>query len=170
MNVRVNRNGSVDCRAILALPLSAQCAWGQLRDFHRYARQDFFHADIDTEGVIPRAGSKLTLCHRYLGIRIYRVGRILIWREGVGYSFSDLSTAGPRAGFPHTFSYRIEPTSDKAWRLHIRVRGRWTANVVPRLLRKLWLAWVFGHVVQMVSNELLMYQIWRKRRSSDQKR
>ena len=121
MTVRVTALGVVDCRATLEIPLSAISVWGQIRDFHRYARHDFFHAEIAIDGGVPRPGAKLTLYHRYLGFRIWRTGRILIWREGTGYSFSDLSTRGPRAGFPHVFGYRFEATGPMCCRLHIRV-------------------------------------------------
>ncbi|HZL36018.1 MAG TPA: hypothetical protein VFC78_11950 [Tepidisphaeraceae bacterium] len=164
MSVRVNRRGVVDCRATLDIPLSATSIWGQLRDFRRYARHDFFHAEMTLDGGIPRAGAALTLCHRYAGFRVDRVGRILIWREGVGYSFSDLSTRGPRAGFPHVLSYRLQPAGQSSCRLHIRVRGLWTARHVPRWAAWLWLTWVFGHIVRNVRNELMIFQIWRRQR------
>ena len=167
MNVRVGRRGAVDCRAAIDLPLSALSTWGQIRDFHRYARQDFFHAKIVVEGELPRQGARLTLSHRYLGLVVARVGRILIWREGIGYAFSDLSTRGPRAGFPHVLGYRIEPISESRCRLHIQVRGRWTATHVPRWAAHLWLVWVFGHVVRTVRNRLLLYQLWRRDQNAD---
>ena len=164
MSVRISRGGVVDCRAALEIPLSVTSVWGQLRDFPRYARQDFFHADMTVERGFPKAGAKLTLCHRFAGVRIERIGRILIWREGVGYSFSDLSLRGPRSGFPHVFSFRIEPINEKSCRLHIRVSGRWTAKRIPRWLGKLWLLWVFSHIVRRVNNELMVYRVWVKGR------
>lgn len=167
--IRVSGNGAVDCRARLELPLPAISAWGQLRDFPRYARQDAFHADIQIEGGLPRAGARIELCHRYAGIRVRRTGRILVWREGVGYSFSDLSLRGARAGFPHVFSYRLESLGEARCALHIIVRGRWTAHRIGRPLARLWLWWVFGQVVRSVRNELLLYQIWRKRRQRGEK-
>src|SRR5947199_3250418 len=91
MSVRISRRGVVCCRAFLDVPLSVRIVWGQLRDFQRFARQDPFHASINIDGGIPRAGTSLTLSHRYAGLRIPRVGRILVWREEAGYSFSDLS-------------------------------------------------------------------------------
>jgi hypothetical protein len=163
MSVRITRGGAVDCRAALEIPLSATAVWGQLRDFHRYAQQDFFHAELMLETGFPKAGARLTLCHRYAGIRVNRIGRILVWREGIGYSFSDLSKRGPRAGFPHIFSFRIEPTAENSCRLHIRVRGLWTAKWIPVWAVKLWLIWVFAHVVRRIDNEIMIYRIWRKR-------
>ncbi|HET6246228.1 MAG TPA: hypothetical protein VFE47_00880 [Tepidisphaeraceae bacterium] len=162
MSVRISPGGAVCCRAVLHLPLPAISVWGQLRDFHRYASQDFFHADLAIDGHIPQAGARLKLSHRFLGIRIQRLGRILIWREGIGYSFSDLSQQGAKHGFPHIFSYRLEPTGEKNCRLHITVRGKWTARRIPKWAGKLWLRWVFSHVVQKVENQLLIYQLWRR--------
>ena len=45
--------------------------------------------------------------------------------------------------------------------LDITVRGRWTARRVPRWAARLWLAWVFFHVVRRVENGLLVYRVWR---------
>ena len=162
MTVRVSPSHAVDCHAVLRLPVSAVSIWGQLRDFRKYASQDFFHAEIEIEGDTPCAGAKLKLCHRYAGLRTDRVGRILAWREGVGYSFSDLSTRGTRTGFPHIFTYRIEPMGETACHLHIRVRGKWTAHIFPRCITRLWLLWVFTHIVRKIENELLLYQLWRQ--------
>jgi hypothetical protein len=164
MRIRIGPRGAVDCCALLHLPLSATSVWGQIRDFPRYAQQDFFHADIKIAGDLPRAGAAIELTHRYCGLRFARVGRILVWKEGVGYSFSDLSPRGPKAGFPHIFSYRLEAMTPSQCRLEIRVRGLWTARSFPRALARLWLWWVFSHVVRSVRNELLQYGIWRKRR------
>ncbi|MDB5299449.1 MAG: hypothetical protein JWO87_1112 [Phycisphaerales bacterium] len=162
--ISITRRGAVNCQAAIDLPLSAISVWGQLRDFTRYAQQDFFHADISIEGGLPRVGARLTLSHRYAGLGLCRVGKILVWREGVGYSFSDLSTRGPRSGFPHVFGYRITPLGPAKCRLFISVRGLWTAGLVPRWAARFWLRWVFGHVVRTVRNDLLLFQIWRERR------
>lgn len=116
-----------------------------------------------TEAFHPRA-LPIRLSHRYMGLRFERVGRILSWREGIGYAFSDLTRRGPRAGFPHVFSFRLEPVDDGHCRLHVRVRGLWTARAIPRWLARLWLWWVFSHIPRSVEAELLMYRLWRKRR------
>jgi hypothetical protein len=136
MAVKINSRGAVDCRAVLDLHLGAASVWGQLRDFSRYAQQDFFHADVVVEGGIPHAGAKLTLSHRYGGFHVRRVGRILVWRENSGYSYSDLSQRGPARGFPHVFSYRLQLTGENSTRLEIRVRGKWTARLIPRWAAK----------------------------------
>jgi hypothetical protein len=164
--IQIRRNGAVDCQACLEIPLAAVSVWGQIRDFRRFARQDFFHDVIDVAGGQLRQGAALSLVHRYAFISIRRRGRICWWREGVGYSFSDLSLRGARRGFPHILSYRIEQaTEPKACRLIIRVRGRWTAEFVPRSLARIWLWWVFRHVVHSVENQLLSFGLWRRDRT-----
>jgi|SRR5262249_12095951 len=85
-----------------------------------------------------------------------RFGRILVWDEGAGYTFSDLSRHGGQTGFPHVFFVAIEPltgTAEEARnelgsaaaqplaRLTIRVRGKWTCRIVPLWLGRLW-AWL----------------------------
>jgi hypothetical protein len=164
-HVSVSQCGAVRCTAQLELPMSAITVWGQLRDFHRFAQQDLFHANIVIDGAIPRAGARLRMTHRYAGLRIDRVGRILVWRENVGYSFSDLSLRGPRRGFPHVFSYRLEATGPGSCRLHVAVRGLWT-NRLTAIAARPWLRWVFGQVVRSIRNELLLYQLWRQRRGA----
>lgn len=163
MRIQLARSGVVDCQGSLKVPLPAISVWGQIRDFARYARQDIFHADPSIEGGIPTQGARIRLSHRYMGLRFERVGRILVWREGIGYAFSDLSRRGPRAGFPHVFSFRIEPLDAGCCWLHVRVRGLWTARAVPRIAARIWLRWVFAHVMRSVETELLMYRLWRQR-------
>ena len=121
----------------------------------------------------------------YLGFAPNTVNRILVWGLfGIGFDilfgFTGLLSFGQsafygtggfvaaylltRAGFPHVFSYRLEPAGAGACRLHIGVRGLWTARAVPRLLARAWLWLVFAHVVRSVENQLLVYRVWRKRR------
>lgn len=164
--IRISRRGVVHCAARIDIPLSATAVWGQLRDFPRFAQQDLFHAGLTIEGGVPRAGARLEMMHRYAGFRIRRIGRILIWREGVGFSFSDLSRKGPRHGFPHVLSYRIESIAAERCRLHISVRGLWTSRAPGRPAAWLWLWWVFAQVVRSVERELLLYRIWRERRGA----
>lgn len=166
VRVRITRLGRVDCRATLEVPLSGSKTWGQLRDFRRFARQDFFHGEIEIDGHpdgVPRAGSTLRLTHRFFLFRVRRVGRICRWAEGSGFAFSDLSPRGPRHGFPHTLSYRVEPLTAASCRLHVRVSGRWTARWIPRPFARLWLRWVMQFIVQRVEAELLTYHLWLRK-------
>ncbi len=167
MRVRIHRSNRVDCRAELELPLPASTAWGQLRDFRRSASHDYFHSRIHIEGGAPRFGAGLVLEHRFGPFHVRRVGRILRWREwserahgngtckAAGYSFSDLSEAGPRTGFPHVLGYYLQAGPHGTCRLAITVGGRWTARAIPRWAGRLWLAWVFRHVAISVRNQLL---------------
>lgn len=124
MTIRATPDGRVTCRAAIPLGVSAGRAWGQVRDFGRYASHDYFHHDVRVSGGVPRAGVALRLSHRFAGFRVERVGRILRWREGVGFAFSDLSRRGPRAGFPHVFALTLEPAGDARCVVRLTVRGR----------------------------------------------
>lgn len=161
--IAISFSGAVRCRAALDVPLSLTSVWGQIRDFDKFAQLDLFHSNINLKGGVVRQGAILEMQHRYGPFAVRRVGRILVWKENVGYSFSDLSRRGPRAGFPHVFSYRLESTGEQTCRLHVAVTGRWTADFIPRPFARLWLCWVFGHVMRGVEQQLLIYQIWRTR-------
>jgi hypothetical protein len=159
MRINVRSDGRVECRALLELPLPPGVVWGQLRDFRRFASHDYFHAGIDIEAGIPRRGAALRLTHRYLFVSIPRVGRILRWREWNAetasgeYAFSDVSLRGPRHGFPHVLSYRLRGSGVNHSQLQIIVRGRWTARWLARGVTRIWLWWVFAHVVARVRND-----------------
>lgn len=164
MTIRVLPSRRVICRATVTLPLTARQAWGQLRDFHRYAAHDHFHAGFVIDGGVPRAGAGLTIEHRYGFFRTTRVGKILFWREGVGYAFSDLCRHDAQRAFPHVLRMTLEdrPTEGTC-QLMIRVTGRWTART-PRWVGRLWLAWVFVSIVQRVRNQLLAFAIHQQKR------
>ncbi len=163
MMIRAHRDGRVDCRAAVPLSVPARGAWGQLRDFRRYASHDYFHADVRVAGGVPRAGAALGLSHRFGFVRVERTGRILRWREGCGWAFSDLSRRGPRVGFPHVFTAHVESAGPARSVLHLTVRGRWTAAWVPLWARRLWLAWVFAYAVSRARNEMGGYEAARVR-------
>lgn len=167
MTVTVSPGGRVACAATLDLPMPASAAWGQLRDFGRYARHDPFHAGFRIARGVASAGASLEIDHRLGPFRVRRVGRVLSWREwdgrSAGYAFSDLSTAGPRRGLPHVFSYRLTATGPHACRLLVRVGGRWTAPT-PHWIARLWLGWVFAVVVTRVRNGLLRFALARRLR------
>ena len=157
--IRIHPTRRVTCTAAVELPLSAGAAWGQLRHLPTSATHDPFHARV-TVG----PGGSLVIEHRYVAFRTTRVGRVLWWREGIGFAFSDLNRRDPSAAFPHVLSYRLEPMGPAACRLHVRVGGRWTLPG-PRSVGHLWLWWVFGHVVRTVRNDLLRYAVARKQRT-----
>ena len=155
MTVRLTPSRRVTCRATFELPVSQSVAWGQLRDFRRFAAQDFFHASVRVSPGGPRAGAALELDHRFGPFRATRVGRILSWRELEGYSFSDLSPRGPRHAFPHVYRYRLRPLAPARCRVEITVAGLWTTRWLPGPLVRLWLAWVFSHIATSARNALV---------------
>lgn len=163
MRIEVAPGGRVRCQVVLDLPLSAAAAWGEVRDFGRYACHDYFHAEFRFAGGRIAPGARYVVVHRFMGFTVERVGRVLWWREldaagehSAGYGFSDLSRRGPRRGFPHVFGYRLHSAGANQCRLEILVRGRWTARLVPRWAARVWLWWVFSHIVLSVRNSLLL--------------
>jgi hypothetical protein len=155
ITIDLTPSGRVTCRATFELPVPQSVAWGQLRDFRRFAAQDFFHHSVRTSPGGPCVGASLELDHRFGPFRTTRVGRILQWRELHGYSFSDLSPRGPRRAFPHVYRYRLRPLSPDRCRVEVTVAGLWTTPLVPRPLVRLWLAWVFSHIATSARNALV---------------
>ena len=155
MRVTVSRSWRVVCQSALEVPVSAPVAWGQLRDFRRFAAQDFFHAAVRVAPPGVRRGAALEIDHRFGPFHVMRTGRILQWRENEGYSFSDLSRDGPRRGFPHVYRYRLRPRGPSRCAVEITVAGLWTATFLPRPLVRLWLGWVFAHIAASAHNSLL---------------
>jgi hypothetical protein len=163
--IRVTPDGAVCCEVAIPLPVPANSAWGQIRDFHRFASHDRFHTNLQVAGGVPRGGAALRMGHRFGPVCIQRVGRILWWREGVGFAFSDLSLRGPRHGFPHVFVLRVDPgESPEDCVVRVRVTGRWTADWMPLCVRRWWLAWVFAHVVWRTRADLFAFAAARRRR------
>lgn len=155
LTITLTPRGRVVCRARIDVPASASTAWGQLRDFRRFAAQDFFHAAVRVAPGGVRHGALLEIDHRFGPFAVTRVGRILQWQEGRGYSFSDLSRRHPFAGFPHVYRYRLLPAGPSRCVLEVTVAGRWTTPLLPRWAARLWLTWVFTHIAASVGNTLL---------------
>ena len=155
MTVTLTRKGRVKLAATIDLPMSVHRLWAEIADLPRFAVHDFFHARFELPQGRLEAGAPLVIRHSYLGIAIHRTGRVLHYEPGVGYSFSDLSRRSKTAGFPHVFTYRIEPMTAWQSRLRLEVRGRWTIMWLPRWLARLWLRVVFLQIVTAVENELL---------------
>ncbi|CAN5566846.1 hypothetical protein BH10PLA1_BH10PLA1_15680 [soil metagenome] len=155
--VRINKTGRVNCVTAIALPITARQAWGQLRDFHRYASHDPFHAGLEIDGRTPRAGASLHILHRYGPFRVQRIGKILRWIEGRQFAYSDLSLRGPRRGFPHVLKMTVveQPVGCV---LTIQVTGKWTAPT-PRWITSLWLRWVMREITQRTQNRLLEFHL-----------
>jgi len=124
----------------LTVVRSPESLWKQVRDLPRFLTIDPFHDEVTLMRDEPEKGVDLVLSHNAFGRRFLRFGRILAWREGVGYTFSDLSAGGAWVGFPHVFMIEIEPTAEtQLLRLTIRVRGRWTSRLVPVWIGRWWI-------------------------------
>lgn len=168
MRLIVDRLYRVDASCSLEVELPASAVWGQIRDVARFLSIDPLHARVRParRDEVPRRGAgrehrqDLIIEHRLLGVGPDRVGRVLAWREGVGYAVSDLSRRGFDRGFPHVCTYRIDAVSPRRSRLTIGARGRWTATWLPRWMVKAWLAWVLGATARHVSVELAALAAW----------
>src|SRR5688572_23941654 len=109
ITLRMRPTGHVDLVGTIDLPLTAAAVWGRMRDFARFTTLDPFHDEVLADGPARRAGTAIVIRHRFAGVRVDRIGRILRWAEGAGYSFSDMSKRGRRVGFPHVFIYGLCP-------------------------------------------------------------
>jgi hypothetical protein len=116
-------------------------AWRRVSDLPAFLTIDPFHERVVLMRDAPAAGVDLVLWHNAFGRRFARFGRILSWREGCGYTFSDLSPRGPRHGFPHVFAVAVDPLPGRAEqsRLTIAVRGKWTSPLVPAAIGRWWI-------------------------------
>jgi hypothetical protein len=131
-------------QAVIALDVAMRPTelWAIIRDLPTFLTIDPFHDRVTLMRTHPEMGVDLALSHNAFGRRFLRFGRIIAWREGVGYTFSDLSARGPRHGFPHVFIVQIEPPACQCAaisRMTIRVRGRWTSRLTPVWLGRAWI-------------------------------
>ncbi|MDX1502240.1 MAG: hypothetical protein R3325_07740 [Thermoanaerobaculia bacterium] len=142
-------------RAHLPLPRSA--AWRTLCHFERIVCLDHFHRSADLDGRPPAAGLEFDLPHRIGPWTIARRGRILLWREGRSYVFSDLARGRRRRAFPHVFVVALDDASRPAGgcRLRLEVRGRWTTNWLPGELTRAWIGWNLAAMGQRIRNAIL---------------
>ncbi len=159
-SVKLSRNARVQVTATVHVPLSLHLVWGRMRDFAWFTTLDPFHARVRVLAPHCRVGAGLIIDHRFLFIRIVRVGRILRWVEGAGYCFSDLSARGARRGFPHIYSYQVYALNEHASCIEVSVTGRWTANRLPRWLTKLWLRFVMAHAAARIRIAMTEYQAY----------
>ncbi len=123
------------------VPASADQVWTRIADLPRFLTIDTFHEQVTLMRPAPAAGVDVVLSHNAFGRRFDRFGRILQWRPGRGYAFSDLSPRGPRYSFPHAFFIELEPVDGAErplTRLTITVRGRWSSHWIPVTLGWWW--------------------------------
>lgn len=155
IRVRIDRAGRVRTEAEAWTPLLPASVWGEMRAFTVFAAADPFHRKIVIDGGVPRPGAGIEIVHSYLGITVRRSGRILRWREGKGFVFSDISRRGRRHGFPHIFSFDLRPDPRGGSTIHLDVRGRWTAMWIPRPFIFLWQWWVMLQIRDAIQTHLL---------------
>jgi hypothetical protein len=142
--VSCNRAGrAIRARITGVLPMTAAALWRRAADLPRFLTIDPFHVHVVLMRPRPAAGVDVLLLHNAFGWRFARFGRILRWREGQEYAFSDFSPRD-QAGFPHVFFISVEPLPDKPQfsRLTIDVRGKWTSRLIPPWLGRIWVWYV----------------------------
>ena len=168
IRIAIDRSWHVRLVGEFDLTFDAASAWLSLSDFHRFACQDMFHRRVVLDTSRPVAGASLVLDHRLLGIGFARVGRILHWREGQSYAFSDLSRRDPRKGFPHIYIHTLEPIDAARCRFRLEVRGLWTARFLGRTLTRGWLAWIMLKTTLSTRNAFLLDAV--ERRTTDREK
>lgn len=127
----------------LEISRSREELWKLVGDLPRFLTIDPFHDEVTLMRDQPAVGVDLVLSHNACGRRFLRFGKIVHWREGQAYTYSDLSPRGPRVGFPHVFLVRLDdiaspPANLPLTRLTVRIRGRWTSPWVPAALGQGW--------------------------------
>jgi hypothetical protein len=150
---------SVRLRIEVDVPRDVSPVWAIAADVPRFACVDPFHSRVVMDGAEARAGVSLALEHRAFGFTLWRTGRLLSWREGHGYAFSDLSTRGIHTGFPHVFFVTVLPRGAHTC-LRIDIRGKWTAGWVPRWLRHAWLRYVCLEHARLLSVLFSQEETW----------
>jgi hypothetical protein len=104
-----------------------------------------------------RPGVAIALEHRVFGVKFLRFGRLLRWREGRGYTFSDLSGRSEGRGFfPHVFDFAVEPSAsagEGVTRLIVGIRGLWTSRL-PRWAGLWWFRYVSREHARLLKDAL----------------
>lgn len=172
MRIDIDDRWRVNASCELDAPIRATQMWGHMRDWIRFATLDPLHSRIrilslptglDGGSCCRYRGIRFVIEHRLLGIGPDRIGRMLVWREGDGFVFSDLSKRGMKVGFPHVCSYRVQQLTESSCRLHVGARGRWTARWLPRWIVRLWLGWVLFETRAHIQRELKQFHAWLHR-------
>lgn len=154
MIISIDAGWRVRASISFVAPLARADAWRRARDIERFAALDPLHARLRVLGPRAAAGAPLVIEHRFAGVAIDRIGRILRWDDGVGYTFSDLSARSPRVGFPHVIEVRLDD-DQRGVRWTYTIRGRWTARRIPRWIARLWIRWILAHIAEAVRRDLL---------------
>jgi hypothetical protein len=157
----VNRSGRgrrVSFRIEVEVDRPLDEVWARVADLAEFVTIDPFHVRVVVLGPELRPGVELALAHNAFGLRFFRFGRLLSWREGRGYAFSDLSgVGGGRGFFPHVFDFSVEPGAMGAGgstRLVVAIRGRWTTRLVPRGVGLWWFRYVCREHARLLKGAL----------------
>jgi len=156
IDVAVSRQYVVNARLTLRWPVAQEFAWQLMADLPRFATADIFHERIHglSDGI--ELGKRIWIDHAFGPVYLQRTGRLLLWREGEEYAFSDLSLRNPLRAFPHAYIYRLSSLPDGSTQLQQIVTGQWTATWMPR-----WLVWCWLAAV-MKCNELCLRKYIRR--------
>jgi hypothetical protein len=106
-----SRGRMLDIEFSLDVARSAADLWQFISNLPQFLTIDPFHDAVTLMRDRPARGVDLVLSHNAFGRRFLRFGRIVAWREGSGYTFSDLSGRDRRRGFPHVFVVSLTPFS-----------------------------------------------------------
>jgi len=115
------------------VPLNRKKLWNIISNLEKFLVVDPLH-----KRVIIGNDQEIILEHQVLWYRFLRIGKILYWDEGYGYAFSDISSRGSKKGFPHVFYINITSENEETSKLNIRVKGKWTEKLIPKVLKQLW--------------------------------
>ena len=156
MSVHVDAQRRVRLQASFDVPASRDVVWRSISDFKRMVCTDHFHtAVVFTKGEI-HAGGEFNILHKFLGFAVTRRGRILRWKPGHGYAYSDLSIEDPGSAFPHVFFLDLLAKTPTRCNVSVRVAGRWTTRWVPQSLTRLWLWWNLIGLRHGIENAILV--------------
>ncbi len=165
MRLEISPNWRVRAITWADVPLPASVVWGQMRGLRRFLTADPLHVGVtfadSANEHFPPIGGALVIHHRMFGVAIDRVGKLLSWKEGVGFAVSDLSQRGKDVGFPHVCGYEAKAVDAGHSRITLSACGRWTARWVPRPVIKLWLWWVMAETRRSVEAEMRRFAKWR---------
>ena len=135
----------IDVRIEFRLNQSPAALWRVVSNLPNFLTIDPFHEQVIMMRKRPAVGVHLVLLHNAFGRRFCRYGKILSWRDGEQYAFSDLSRAGSSREFPHVFFVSVRPAGGaplhvkpNSSKLTIRVRGKWTSTWIPAIVGRWW--------------------------------
>ena len=93
---RSGAGSGIDLKIELDVARSVEDVWARMADLPAFVTIDPMHDRVIVQGpgVELKPGVELTIEHVAFGISFFRFGKLLTWRDGCGYSFSDLSPRG----------------------------------------------------------------------------